>query len=198
VTRPTVIRRPIVLASASPRRSDLLRMIGLEFTVRPADVDETPLPGESPEALAERLARAKATALQGLPSPALTLGADTVVAIDAMVLGKPADAVEARAMLRRLSGRTHEVITAIAVRALPEETVDCASAISRVRFAALSDREIDWYADSGEGLDKAGAYALQGKGSLFVEAIDGSYTNVIGLPMETLYRILRRHGLGPA
>jgi septum formation protein len=191
-----MIERPIVLASASPRRSDLLRMIGLEFSVRPADVDETPLPGEPPDALALRLARAKATALAGLPSPALTIGADTVVAIDGVVLGKPADRAEARAMLRRLSGRTHAVITAIALRALPEETVECASAISRVRFVPLSDHEIDWYADSGEGDDKAGAYALQGKGSLFVESIDGSYTNVIGLPMETLYRLLRRHGLG--
>lgn len=197
MNRAAVIGRPFVLVSASPRRFDLLRMIGLEFTVRPADVDETPRPGEPPDVLASRLARAKATALDGLPSSALALGADTVVAIDDVVLGKPADRAEARAMLRRLSGRTHEVITAIALRALPEETVECASAISRVRFVRLTDREIDWYADTGEGDDKAGAYALQGKGSLFVESIDGSYTNVIGLPMETLYRILRRHGLGP-
>jgi len=192
-----VIHRPIVLASASPRRSDLLRMIGLEFEVRPADLDETPFPGESPPALAGRLAIAKANSLRGLPSPSLTIGADTVVAIDEVVLGKPRDAAEARVMLRRLSGRTHEVITGIAVRVLPEDTTEGAQAISRVRFAPLSEREIDWYAETGEGLDKAGAYALQGKGSLFVESIDGSYTNVIGLPMETLYRILRRHGLGP-
>ena len=172
-------------------------MIGLEFEVRPADLDETPFPGESPPALAGRLAIAKANSLRGLPSPSLTIGADTVVAIDEVVLGKPRDAAEARVMLRRLSGRTHEVITGIAVRVLPEDTTEGAQAISRVRFAPLSEREIDWYAETGEGLDKAGAYALQGKGSLFVESIDGSYTNVIGLPMETLYRILRRHGLGP-
>lgn len=197
MTPPVVLHRPLVLASASPRRAELLKTAGLAFTVRPTDVDETPRPGEEPRALAERLARAKVGALGGLPSPGLAIGADTVVAVDDLLLGKPRDDAEARVMLARLSGRTHEVTTAVAVRAVPEETIACACVASRVRFATLSEAEVDWYVASGEGLDKAGAYALQGLGSLFVEAIDGSYTNVIGLPMERLYRLLRPHGFGP-
>jgi septum formation protein len=190
--------RSIVLVSASPRRADLLRRAGLEFTIRPSDVDETPFPGEAPGVLAERLARAKVLALPALSFPALAIGADTVVAVADSVLGKPKDRAEARQMLRRLSGRVHEVTTAMALRTLPEETIQCERAVSRVTFAPLSDREIDWYAETGEGMDKAGAYALQGIGALFIESIAGSYTNVIGLPLDRLYPHLRLHGVLPA
>ncbi len=190
--------RSIVLVSASPRRADLLRRAGLEFTIRPSEVDETPFPGEAPGVLAERLARAKVLALPAVSFPALAIGADTVVAVADSVLGKPRDRAEARQMLRRLSGRVHEVTTAMALRTLPEETIHCERAVSRVTFVPLTDREIDWYAETGEGMDKAGAYALQGIGAMFIESIAGSYTNVIGLPLERLYPHLRLHGVLPA
>lgn len=187
--------RRLVLGSASPRRAGLLTLLGLEFAVRPATVDETPGPGEPPGDLALRLARAKALAVAGPAGPAAILTADTVVAIDGAILGKPADVGEAQRMLRLLAGRVHEVTTAFAVRAVPEESIVCESAVSRVRFAPMSEQEIAWYAATREGLDKAGAYALQGIGALFVAAIEGSYTNVIGLPLERLYPHLVRLGL---
>src|SRR5882672_1519040 len=190
--------RSIVLVSASPRRADLLRRAGLEFTVRPSVVDETPFPGEAPGVLAERLALAKVLALPALSFPALAIGADTVVAVADAVLGKPKDRAEARQMLRRLSGRVHEVTTAMALRTMPEETIHCERAVSRVTFAPMSPEEIDWYVATGEGMDKAGAYALQGIGALFIESIAGSYTNVIGLPLERLYPHLRRLDLLPS
>jgi septum formation protein len=187
--------RTLILVSASPRRSDLLRLAGLAFTVQPADVDETPLPGEAPGDLALRLACAKARALPVPDRPALAIAADTVVAIDGTTLGKPCDPADARRMLGLLSGRTHQVITAIALRALPEETLVSESAESLVTFVPMSGEEIDWYAATGEGMDKAGAYALQGIGAFFIASIDGSYTNVIGLPLERLHPHLRRFGL---
>jgi septum formation protein len=190
--------RALILASASPRRSELLRLAGLTFTTRPVGLDETALPGEEPAALAARLARAKAAALPAPAEPALILGADTVVILAGRVLGKPADATEARVMLRLLAGRTHEVITAVAARATPEETFTLEHATSRVRFTPMTDEEIDWYGATGEGLDKAGGYAVQGRGGLFVAALEGSYTNVIGLPMEQVVPMLRRHGFRPA
>ncbi len=175
-----------------------MRHAGLDFTIRPSDVDETPFPDEAPGDLAERLARAKVLALPAVSFPALAIGADTVVAVAGAILGKPRDRAEARRMLRQLSGRVHEVTTAMALRTLPEETIQCERAVSRVTFARLSDREIDWYAETGEGMDKAGAYALQGIGALFIESIAGSYTNVIGLPLDRLYPHLRLHGVLPA
>lgn len=186
--------RPLVLASASPRRAELLRLLGLQFSVRPASVDETPRAGEAPGDLAERLARAKAVALPEPPRPGAVLAADTVVAIDSTILGKPDGVEDARRMLRLLAGRVHEVTTAFALRAAPEESLVSERAVSRVRFAPMSEEEIAWYAATGEGDDKAGAYALQGIGALFVVAIEGSYTNVIGLPLERLYPHLRRLG----
>lgn len=191
-------RRALLLASASARRADLLGLLGLEFEVRAEPVDESPRAGEAPAPLAERLARAKAAALRPpVPSPALVIAADTIVALDGTVLGKPRDEAHAARMLGLLQGRTHEVITALAIRPLPEDTTVCECRSSRVTFAAMSSREIDWYVASGEGSDKAGAYALQGRGALFVTAIVGSYTNVIGLPLEALYPHLRRFGLLP-
>jgi len=190
--------RSIVLVSASPRRSELLRLAGLEFTVRPVDIDETPRPGEPPAPLALRLARSKALALPAPTAPALAIAADTIVAVQEQVLGKPRGTEDARRMLHRLSGRTHDVITAIALRLLPEDSITCESTVSRVTFSPMSDEEIDWYVATREGMDKAGAYALQGVGALFIRSISGSYTNVIGLPLESLYPHLRRHGLLPS
>ena len=184
--------REIVLASASPRRADLLRGLGFRIVVIPAHVDETRLPGEAPETMAERLARAKVSTVRNLSSPAMAIAADTIVVIEGEVLGKPQDRHEACRMLRRLAGSTHEVITAMAIRLTPEENLHCERTSSRVTFAPLRDEEIAWYAKTGEGLDKAGAYALQGIGALFVTSIQGSYTNVIGLPLERLYPHLRR------
>jgi septum formation protein len=191
-------RRALVLVSASPRRADLLRSLGLDVLIRPAAVDETPRPGERPGDLAERLARAKLAAAGAVPSPGLAIAADTIVVAEGEVLGKPDDRGEARRMLRLLAGRAHQVITVLAVRAVPEEVVACESVATRVLFAPMSEEEIAWYAGTGEGLDKAGAYALQGIGALFVRSIEGSYTNVIGLPLETLHPYLRRFGLLPS
>lgn len=192
----------LILASASPRRRDLLAGLGVRFAVRPVDLDETPRSGEEPRDYVRRLAEEKATARRG-PGE-LVLAADTSVVLDGEILGKPADEAEARAMLGRLAGREHTVLTGIAlaggagialaggaeagdgVRALVEE--------SRVRIAAMSEEEIAWYAATGEGLDKAGAYAAQGVGALFVEAIAGDYTNVVGLPLPATYRLFREAG----
>lgn len=189
--------RALVLASASPRRAELLRMLDLPFEVLPADVDETPLPDETPRQVALRLARAKALAIEPRHLPALVVAADTIVVIDGRILGKPVDDAETRRFLALLAGRTHEVITATATRACPEEWIEADAVTARVTFAPMSPGAIDWYAGTGEGRDKAGAYALQGKGALFVERVEGSYTNVIGLPLEWLRPRLARWGFLP-
>jgi nucleoside triphosphate pyrophosphatase len=196
---PAAPPRTLLLASASPRRAELLRMLGLEFSTVATSIDETPGAGEAPAVVAPRLARAKALAVPPPPGRTLVIAADTIVVIDGAILGKPADEAEARRFVARLAGATHEVITSIAVRACPEESIACESSVSRVTFAPLSAEEIAWYAGTGEGRDKAGAYALQGIGALFITAIEGSYTNVIGLPLDRLYPHLVRWGfLGPA
>jgi septum formation protein len=187
--------RRLVLASASPRRAELLTLLGLRFEVRAADLDEEPLAGESPAATAERLARAKALAVDPGPGEALVIGADTIVVLDGRILGKPRDRGEAERFVSLLAGRAHEVITGLAVRACPENRTESETAVSQVTFAPMSSEEVAWYAATGEGLDKAGAYALQGKGAVFVSAVHGSYTNVIGLPLERLYLHLKRRGL---
>lgn len=176
-----------VLASASPRRQQILRAAGIPFIARPADVIEALLPDESPEALVKRLAEAKARAVWR--DGELVLGADTVVVIDKTILGKPADEDEARRMLRLLSGRTHRVLTGIAlfdgtvVRADVEETM--------VHFRDLDDLEIADYAATGEPLDKAGAYGIQGAASKFVPCIEGCYFNIVGLPISRVYSCIR-------
>jgi septum formation protein len=187
--------RRLVLASASPRRAELLTLLGLRFEVRAADLDEEPLAGELPAATAERLARAKAEAVDPGPGEALVVAADTIVVLDGRILGKPRDRGEAERFVSLLAGRTHEVITGLAVRACPENRIESETAVSQVTFAPMSAGEVAWYAATGEGLDKAGAYALQGKGALFVAAVHGSYTNVIGLPLDRLYPHLKRRGL---
>lgn len=225
----------LVLASGSPRRRDLLAGLGLEFAVRPVDVDETPLPDEPPRAYVERLAREKAAARVEVGE--LVLAADTTVVLDGEILGKPEDEAGAREMLGRLAGREHTVFTGIALVAgegagdrgterapgadpaggggsEPPGRGDRRSAgpgpsgdgsetsgsprshveASRVRIATMSPDELSWYAATGEGLDKAGSYAVQGLGALFVERICGDYTNVVGLPLPATFRLFRSAG----
>lgn len=180
-----------VLASASPRRRDLLGWAGLSFDVRPTDVDESWIPGEPPADAAERLARAKAEAAGG---PALA--ADTVVHLDGRPFGKPEDDAEATGFLRALSGRWHQVTTGIAARG-PDGAITSARVTTEVRFRALSDGEIAAYVQTGEPHDKAGAYGIQGIGGALVAELRGSWTNVMGLPVEETLALLRRAGLEP-
>ena len=182
---------PLVLASSSPRRSEILTAVGWPFETHPAGVDETRLAGEGPEDFVTRLARAKAEAVAQSRLFGLVLGADTTVLVDGEILEKPRDAEDARRMLRNLSGRWHEVLTGVAlVRA---ETGQASTGLerTRVRFAETSDEEIDWHVRTGDVLDKAGAYAIQGRAALFIEAIDGDYWNVVGLPVRLVYELAR-------
>ena len=177
----------LILASVSPRRQEILRNAGIAFEVRPADVDESCSEGESAEDYVLRLAEAKARAVA---QPGETvLGADTVVVVDDLILGKPIDPEGAQSMLRALSGRTHRVMTGVCVLSSRE----CRTFVetTAVRFKALSKQEVQEYLDSGEPLDKAGAYGIQGRASKFVERIDGCYFNVMGLPMARLYALLQ-------
>lgn len=203
--------KPLVLASSSPRRRRLLRELGVDYSVRVPDVDERPLPGERPGAHVRRLALAKArAAARGLDPGSgarWVLGADTVVVLDGEILGKPRDARHARRMLGRLAGRTHEVLTGIAlvpVRALvsaagvsggrraPAPCARARTAVvrSRVTMRPFDGPAIERYVASGEPLDKAGSYAVQGRGRRLVAAVEGSLTNVVGLPLERLERLL--------
>lgn len=180
----------LVLASASPRRAELLRAAGIEFDVLPADVDETPRAGEGPDAYVRRLAGEKARAVAAMARNYPVLAADTTVVAGEEILGKPADDTDARRMLARLSGRVHQVITGVALLHRGELHVDAES--TAVEFAPMSAAEIEWYVATGEPRDKAGAYAIQGYASRFVTRIDGSYSNVVGLPMALVYQLLTR------
>ena len=181
----------LILASQSPRRQELLALAGFEFTVRSCPVEEMRRVGEAPVEYAKRLAREKAhAAWERLGEVAL--GADTIVVVGDVVLEKPADEDDARAMLRMLSGREHVVITGVCLRHAAGAIVDHAE--TTVRFAEMSDAEIDAYVASGEPMDKAGAYAIQGLASKFVEKIDGCYFNVVGLPVSLVYRHWRSLG----
>jgi septum formation protein len=203
----------LVLASASPRRQELLRNAGISFTVQPADVDETPLPGEPARECAERLAREKALAVWRLRPQDVVLGADTIVVVDETILGKPADAADAARMLRMLAGRVHCVITGVCVveavaggqlpvasEAAPAhprfEILRTASETTLVTMNGLSEEEIRDYIATGEPMDKAGAYAIQGMASRWIPRIDGDYSNVVGLPVALVHAMLRqRRGL---
>jgi len=181
----------IVLGSASPRRAELLRGAGIDFDVIHADVDETVHPGELPDAYVRRVAAAKARAVAARQRERLVLAADTTVVIDDMMLGKPVDDDDAKRMLCLLSGRMHDVLTAVAVfrAGMSEPLVDVER--TEVEFAPLTEFEIDWYVATGEPRDKAGAYAIQGYASRFVTRIDGSYSNVVGLPIALVYGMLK-------
>jgi septum formation protein len=181
----------LILASSSPRRAELLRAAGIVFTVRAADVDEAIMPNESPGDYVLRLSREKARAVaQGHE---LALGADTTVVINGEIMGKPADAEVAGRMLRALSGQWHEVLTGVTL-ARADRILSAVSS-TRVKFAELSDAEIEWYISTGEPMDKAGAYAIQGRASLFIEGVEGSYSNVVGLPMRLTYELARQLGV---
>lgn len=185
----------LILASASPRRRELLGMLGLAFTVRAADVDESARPGEPPRDYVLRLAVEKAAA-RAEPGE-LILAADTVVVLDGDILGKPRDEADARAMLGRIAGREHVVYTGVALSE-PDGSGPgrraAAAATSRVRIAPLTEEEIRWYAATGEPLDKAGSYAVQGVGAMFVEEIFGNYTNVVGLPLPLTRQLFAELG----
>ena len=166
--------------------------------MRPADVDESVQPGEAPDRYASRVALAKARAISLQAPDRFVLGADTVVVVDDRILGKPTDSADARGMLRALSGRPHVVITAVILirgAGLPGETVDTQVERTTVEFASLTSDEIDWYAATGEPMDKAGGYAIQGLASRFVTRIGGSYSNVVGLPVSLVYVMCKRAGM---
>ena len=191
----------LVLASASPRRAELLRAAGFSFDVVVTDVDERQRPGETPAVYVRQLAADKSAAalrpvdvarLSRDPS-AIILGADTTVVVDGDILGKPADDREAAAMLRRLSGRAHEVLTGVSLRRGAEEVGRVES--TTVHFTTLTEQDIEWYVTSGEGRDKAGAYAIQGLASRFIPRIDGSYSNVVGLPVACVAELLAQLGI---
>jgi septum formation protein len=184
----------LILASASPRRSELLRQIGVAHRVVPADIDERWLPGERIDDCARRLAAGKASQVRCSHAVGgeLVLGADTVVAIDDQLLGKPRDREDALAMLQRLSGRTHHVLSAVALAGV--DGLHQAICVSEVRFRVLTGDECAAYWDSGEPCDKAGAYAIQGHGALFVENLIGSYSGVMGLPLFETGQLLRAAG----
>lgn len=188
---------PLVLASASPRRREILDTLGIPFRVQPSEVDETREPGEAALDFVRRAARMKAqdvAARLGEPPAPFVLGADTVVIVDGEALGKPADDREARKVIARLAGRWHEVATALAVARGGGEVLADACVLTRVRFRSLAAEEMDGYVASGEGRDKAGAYAVQGLGSGLVAAIEGSYHNVVGLPAVETLEVLREAG----
>jgi len=178
----------LVLASASPRRQELLRNARIAFEVQPADIPEVPLPGENAKGCAERLAREKALAVARLRPGDVVLGADTVVVIDDQILGKPTDASDAARMLRMLSGRAHQVITGVCLVAGGECSV--ASETTSVTMSEISAEAISGYVATGEPMDKAGAYAIQGIASRWIPRIEGDYSNVVGLPVALVYRIL--------
>ncbi|MGE0407386.1 MAG: nucleoside triphosphate pyrophosphatase [Candidatus Korobacteraceae bacterium] len=198
----------LVLASASPRRQELLRNAAIPFTVYPANVPEIRLPGEAPRAFAERLAREKASEVrERLRSkeqcPAAVLGADTIVVVGDEVLGKPGEVNDALRMLRLLSGRTHEVLTAVCLLGLRpggngvqhDSFQDVRSETTRVTFDKLTEQEIRDYVATGEPMDKAGAYAIQGMASRWVTRLEGDYSNVVGLPVRLVYCMLRDAGM---
>jgi septum formation protein len=187
----------LVLASASPRRQELLRNAGIAFTVQPADIDESPRDGESPVECARRLAREKALTVSRSHPQDWVLGADTIVVVEENILGKPRDATDAARMLRLLSGRTHEVITGVCLLGPAGELITrnrelrTASETTRVTMCEISDDEISEYIATGEPMDKAGAYAIQGMASRWIPRIEGDYSNVVGLPTALVYRMLR-------
>jgi septum formation protein len=181
----------LILASASARRAEILRDAGLSFVVLSSVVDETPYPNESPNDLVERLALTKADLVAARAiGPAIVIGADTVISLDGHVLGKPRSTDDARHMLEKLSGRTHSVVTGIALIRLPDAERRTFVESTLVHFAALTSDEILLYLATGEPHDKAGAYAIQGHAGRFIPRVEGCYFNIVGLPLSRLYRAL--------
>jgi septum formation protein len=184
---------PLILASSSPRRAEILRAVTWPFKISAVEIDESLRAGESPTRYVERLAREKAEAAARHFPCQLVLGADTVVVIDGQVLGKPRDLEDARRMLRKLSDRWHEVLTGVALVRSGDERPQASVAYesTRVRFGPTSEEEINWHVQHGQPLDKAGAYAVQGHAALFIREIQGDYWNVVGLPVQLVYRLAR-------
>jgi len=181
----------LTLASASPRRAEILRSIGWPFEALPTHVDESREEGEKADAYVERVALVKAVAAAAHSHGSLVLGADTVVVIDDQILGKPRNEGDARRMLRVLHGRWHQVLTGVALVNDVTGQSKVAHEVTDVRFAEMSDEEINWYVATTEPMDKAGAYAIQGHGALFIKEIRGEYFNVVGLPVRLLYSLIR-------
>ena len=192
----------LILASASPRRAQILCDAGISFEIARANVNERRRLGESARVMTRRLAQAKAQIiakkLGKKPLQTIVIGADTTVEVKGELLGKPQSLAQARKMLRKLAGRTHRVVTSVAAIRLPDHAQAIATETTRVRFAPLSAEDIAEYVATGEPLDKAGAYAVQGIGGRFIESIDGCYFNVVGLPLARLYRMLGGLGWRPA
>jgi septum formation protein len=195
----------LILASASPRRQELLRAAGIAITVQPTNLPEVPQEGEAPKIFAERMAREKAWAVFKDHPSDYVLGADTIVVMDKQILGKPANRQDAERMLRMLSGHTHEVTTGVCIMG-PKSSAnttgktepalgDTRSETTRVTMYKLSDEEIKSYVDSGEPMDKAGAYAIQGMASRWIPRVEGDYSNVVGLPIALVYRMLKEAGV---
>ena len=191
----------LVLASASPRRQELLRNASIPFEVQPTNIPEVPQPGEAPRAFAERMAREKALAVFRLLPNDFVLGADTIVIVDAEILGKPRDRADAVRMLRLLSGRKHQVTTGVCLLGLrPRDEngkigfEDVKSETTLVTMDPLGEDDIHGYVSTGEPMDKAGAYGIQGRASRWISRIEGDYFNVVGLPVSLVYKMLREHG----
>ena len=183
----------LILASASPRRRELLAHLGLPFTIEAADIDETPRPNEDPRAYTERLAKEKAQAIAQHHRGATILAADTTVVLDDLILGKPHGPEDARRMLQLLQGRTHRVVTGVALHSNNQTTVE--SEIAVVTFVQMNIETIDAYVATGEPLDKAGAYGIQGIAAQFIPRIEGDYSNVVGLPLTRVRQMLHQAGL---
>jgi len=183
-----MLKEKLLLASASPRRAEILRVVGWSFETWAANIDETMRVGEKASDAVQRLALGKAEAAARLHPNALVLGADTTVVVDSQILEKPKDDADARRMLRLLSGRWHDVLTGVALAKGDRSVV--AYERTEVRFSEMSDEEIDWYIRSGEPIDKAGAYAIQGRAALFIEEIRGDYWNIVGLPIRLVYEMM--------
>lgn len=185
----------LILASGSPRRAEILTSVGWEFTKDSADIDETELPGEAPEDYVQRLAREKAERVAQKYADAIVLGADTTVVIGDRIIGKPVDLADAKRMLTTLSGSWHEVLTGVALVKITNyelRITKCGMQRTRVKFEEMSDREIEFLAEKGEPLDKAGAYAVQAQAALFIEGIEGDYWNVVGLPVNLVYGLIKQ------
>ena len=186
-----------VLASSSPRRRELLGSIGADFDVIPSNIPEERGEGETPEEYVARLSREKAHAIAAKHPDRWIIAADTTVALDDLVLEKPIDAEDAKRMLKRIAGKTHVVYTGVTLARDNPHYIDTHVATSEVRMLPLTARDIDWYVATREPLDKAGAYAAQGVGGMFIDSIHGSYTNVVGLPLALLFQMLRKAGIDP-
>ncbi len=182
----------IILASGSPRRSEIMESVGWKFIKDVPDIDETELPGESPDVYVRRLALTKAETIAARHPGEIVLGADTTVVIDDQIIGKPVDAADATRMLKLLSGNWHQVLTGIAVVQNGISRVEFQS--TRVKFVEMNEAEIDFLVERGDPLDKAGAYAVQAQAALFIEGIEGDYWNVVGLPISLVYRLIIEKG----